>query len=361
MELDHLLVGFRDEGMLLPDPNVDLFHGTEADYNDVLAILLGLEGIDKVEAHVAVLERQLKPLAVMARVRIRLAEDPVSAGSIVVVVEHEPLLLDGLLWLELHGQVGHNHKVLGGDEIVDHPRASDWQLSSELQVPLGIEKAVVDEGLLWIVSKSHQLTSLSVDFGMSRDLVLQSSVEVVKALTENVEHMLVSFGFDLEWKVVFDQGENAIGVVHKSRVGDRVLEWTVASPLLVADLDLQLIEQVLVETRAPHLSESHVHWLSSLDLIKQLRRLGPPVAVLGLSFGQLDGMDHAISLKPVDSHGLLKEFLVRSVSEVDSVDVGRNLAFNYRGLLNGVPGLFLGASEVPFERVVHRVVVVEVV
>lgn len=69
------------------------------------------------------------------------------------------------------------------------------------------------------VSKRHELTSLSINFRMSRNVVFQLSIKVVVSNTLDVEFLLRFVNFDVEWVVSLKHSKSLFLMVAKSCVG----------------------------------------------------------------------------------------------------------------------------------------------
>ena len=112
---------------------------------------------------------------------------------------------------------------------MDHSWAGDWHSHVRCNFSILVDDREVDCTAIAFhsfdgVTEGHKLSGLSINFGMSRDVVSKLAVKVVEADTFDIEVGLRFVDLDVERVVSFKHGVGFLLMVSESCVGSSTLK-----------------------------------------------------------------------------------------------------------------------------------------
>lgn len=193
----------------------------------------------------------------------------------------------------------------------------------------------MDESFFNIVTKGKHFASFSVDLGMSRDIVLKLTIEVIVSNAEDIKVLLALIDLNVKWEVGLEESISFVTMLSKGSVCNTIFvfmkRWD------ISDIFLDFENQGLDHTSArEEFSSSDFECITSFDFLEEFWGLRVSVAVEELSVFDSHSMDHRVAIEPVVSAVRRNKIGVWSISEVDSADVIRNFTLNHIDALVGL-------------------------
>ena len=151
------------------------------------------------------------------------------------------------------------------------------------------------------------------------------SLKIVVANADYVQVLLFSIDLDVEWVVGFQKGIGLVSELTECRVGNTSLMLVVLNLVtnsLLKCMKNSFEQSLLIEK----LSSPDVERLTGIQLLEELWSPGHLIAIVDFSVLQSNSVNHGVTIKSMMAVVLWEELRIWTISKVDAVDVGWNLA-----------------------------------